>query len=80
MIMMMIYRDTSDAPKQISNSGKIVLEGGPGNIKDVVLAQGFDLRQGFFEITVPFVLLGPDYHIIRKSLLLYPYLSKANSK
>ncbi|KAL1668470.1 hypothetical protein GGG16DRAFT_61663 [Schizophyllum commune] len=53
--------DTSDAPAQISNEGLVVLRH-PYPIE--TLAEGFDLRAGFVEFTVPADLAaGSDYTI-----------------
>ncbi|KIK62842.1 hypothetical protein GYMLUDRAFT_58091 [Collybiopsis luxurians FD-317 M1] len=44
--------DTSDAPANISNGASVVL-GNNTQLTDRVLAQGFDLRQGWVTVTCP---------------------------
>ncbi|KIY50726.1 hypothetical protein FISHEDRAFT_26740, partial [Fistulina hepatica ATCC 64428] len=54
--------DTSDAPSEISNGALVTLDKnmyGTG----IILAQNFDLRTGYVEITVPEVITDTDYEI-----------------
>ncbi|KAF5373573.1 hypothetical protein D9758_000962 [Tetrapyrgos nigripes] len=56
--------DTSDAPVQISNGASVLLNVHGRPAEDVPkLAQDFDLRAGFVEVTVPDVSPGTDYSI-----------------
>jgi len=56
--------NTSNAPSEISNGAAVVL-GENGTLTDDVLAEGFDLRQGWVTVTVPTNLTaGPNYSII----------------
>ncbi|KAF9065788.1 hypothetical protein BDP27DRAFT_1424532 [Rhodocollybia butyracea] len=55
--------DTSDAPSQISNGASVRL-GVQHTLTDTVLADGFDLRQGWVTVTAPVVPSGSEYTII----------------
>ncbi|KAJ6538380.1 hypothetical protein DFH09DRAFT_833421, partial [Mycena vulgaris] len=57
--------DTTGAPKSISNAGMLLLaKGGLEAPCKFILAKGFDLRVGRFEIEVPHVLAGTDYQLV----------------
>ncbi|KAJ7086251.1 hypothetical protein C8R44DRAFT_721606 [Mycena epipterygia] len=55
--------DTSGAPADISNEALLLLRKG-GITAPFILAEGFDLRAGTLEITVPWVLNGSDYQLV----------------
>ncbi|KAJ7445883.1 hypothetical protein FB451DRAFT_792379 [Mycena latifolia] len=52
--------DASGAPATISNEALLFLRKGDATAP-FILAKDFDLRAGFLEITVPYVLSGSDY-------------------
>ncbi|GJE98575.1 GPI anchored serine-threonine rich family protein [Phanerochaete sordida] len=57
--------DTSDAPESISNGSKVVLAKGGSQDYQHPLAEGFDLRAGSVEITIPAgTAAGSDYAIV----------------
>ncbi|KIY43579.1 hypothetical protein FISHEDRAFT_53299 [Fistulina hepatica ATCC 64428] len=56
--------DTSNAPAQITNPvGRIMLRK-DGLTTPLILANGFDILQGWAEVTVPYVLNGDDYEVV----------------
>ncbi|KAJ7086256.1 hypothetical protein C8R44DRAFT_533759, partial [Mycena epipterygia] len=55
--------DTSRAPVNISNQALLLLRKGDITAP-FILAEGFDLRAGTLEITVPWVLNGTDYRLV----------------
>ncbi|KAJ6534169.1 hypothetical protein B0H19DRAFT_1271901 [Mycena capillaripes] len=55
--------DASGAPASISNEAQLFLRK-DGITAPFILAQGFDLRAGSLEITVPWVLTGTDYQLV----------------
>ncbi|KAI0314655.1 hypothetical protein OF83DRAFT_1135751 [Amylostereum chailletii] len=57
--------DTSDAPANISNGAAVYLRKGDSTLIATPLAQGFDLRAGRIEVTVPTnITTGDDYRIV----------------
>ncbi|KAJ6557723.1 hypothetical protein B0H19DRAFT_1148413 [Mycena capillaripes] len=55
--------DASDAPPTISNKALLLLRKG-NHTAPFILAEGFDLRAGSLEITVPWVLADDDYEFV----------------
>ncbi|KAJ7211699.1 hypothetical protein GGX14DRAFT_362367 [Mycena pura] len=55
--------DTSGAPASISNEALLLLAKG-GLTAPFILAKGFDLRAGRFEIEVPHVFAGTNYQLV----------------
>ncbi|KAK0482756.1 hypothetical protein IW261DRAFT_1362940 [Armillaria novae-zelandiae] len=56
--------DTSNAPVNITNSRGIILLRKENRATPLILAEGFDIRLGRFEITVPWVVQGDDYSLV----------------
>ncbi|KAK0184937.1 hypothetical protein F5146DRAFT_1114126 [Armillaria mellea] len=56
--------DTSNAPVNITNSRGIIMLRKDNRATPLILAEGFDIRLGRFEITVPWVVQGDDYSLV----------------
>ncbi|PBK91946.1 hypothetical protein ARMGADRAFT_967767 [Armillaria gallica] len=56
--------DTSNAPVNITNSRGIIMLRKDNRATPLIIAEGFDIRLGRFEITVPWVVQGDDYSLV----------------
>ncbi|PBK66697.1 hypothetical protein ARMSODRAFT_959839 [Armillaria solidipes] len=56
--------DTSNAPVNITNSRGIIMLRKDNRATPLILAEGFDILLGRFEITVPWVVQGDDYSLV----------------
>ncbi|KAK0481189.1 hypothetical protein EDD18DRAFT_1312217 [Armillaria luteobubalina] len=56
--------DTSHAPVNITNSRGIIMLRKDNIATPLILAEGFDILLGRFEITVPWVVQGDDYSLV----------------
>ncbi|KAK0216642.1 hypothetical protein EDD85DRAFT_869772 [Armillaria nabsnona] len=56
--------DTSNAPVNITNSRGIIVLRKDNRATPLIIAEGFDIRLGRFEITVPWVVQGDDYSLV----------------
>ncbi|KAK0442643.1 hypothetical protein EV421DRAFT_570529 [Armillaria borealis] len=61
---LIVYRDTSNAPVNITNSRGIIMLRKDNRATPLILAEGFDILLGRFEITVPWVVQGDDYSLV----------------
>ncbi|KAG6814589.1 hypothetical protein H0H92_000118 [Tricholoma furcatifolium] len=67
--LMISFRDTSNAPVNISNLAKVVLHSAEGPLTNGdTLATGFDLRTGNISVTVPSDVTPGSYYITCKDL------------
>ncbi|KAK0203281.1 hypothetical protein DFS33DRAFT_977612 [Desarmillaria ectypa] len=56
--------DISSAPVNITNSRGFILLRKENRATPVILAEGFDIRLGRIEVTVPWVVQGDDYSLV----------------